>query len=968
MPEIGQSILHYSLMDKIGKGGMGEVFLAKDRKLGRDVAIKVLPEEFARDTDRVARFQREAKLLASLNHPNIAAIHGLEEAEGINFLVLELVEGETLADRIGSGPVPVEEALKLALQIAEALEAAHKKGVLHRDLKPANIKVTPDGIVKVLDFGLAKAFAGEQQEATLTFSPSLSDAATRQGVVLGTPAYMSPEQVEGKPLDERSDIFSFGAVLYELLTGKRVFQRDSTISTLSAILHDTPVRAGKVRPEVPRKLEACLNRCLEKNRDLRYASASDLHRDIAEFETELFGRSAGWRALLQPRIALPASLVLVAVIAAAALFGVRIYRESWAVNEALPEIARLTEQGEYARAFELAKRAGGIIPGNKVLASLWPGFSQTVTLLTDPPGAAVSMKEYAVVAAPWKTIGQTPLKDYRIPRAYFRWRISKAGYEELETGGPPYTGDMNFRLVPVGSPESNMACLPAGEFVVNLAGFGLLGPWPMEAYCIDRFEVTNRQFKQFVDAGGYRKREYWQQPFVENGRRLTWEEAMKRFVDSSGRPGPAAWEAGAYREGQDNLPVGGVSWYEAAAYAEYAGKSLPTLYHWYNATGIGTNSDMVPLSNFAGKGEAPVGTYPGVSLHGVYDMAGNHREWVSTGTQGRFYLLGGAWNEPSYFLAWSQPRPPFDRATDNGFRCARYGEGKTPPARYAGVLDRQSRDYSREKPVSDETFKIFESFYPRDTGPLNARVESEDVSPENWRKLKVSYSAGYGGERLPAYLFLPKNAAPPPHQAVVWFPGAYALQLRKSDPLTDLANIDFIIKSGRALLYPIYKGIYERDAHLQVGDQSRENVAWWLSEVRRSVDYLVSRPDIDASRIAYLGGSWGARLAPIFLAMEPRVRAAVLLGGGYPLKPRRPEVDEFNYSPRVKAPVLMINGRYDFVFPLEASAIRMFAGLGTPADRKKLVIVESGHAVTSFRSTVTRETLDWLDRYLGPVK
>jgi serine/threonine-protein kinase len=188
MPEIGQNLSHYSLVEKIGKGGMGEVFRAKDQKLGRDVAIKVLPEEFAKDADRVARFQREAKLLASLNHSNIAAIHGLEESGGVSFLVLELVEGQTLSDRIKAGPIPVEESLKLALQIAEALEAAHEKGVIHRDLKPSNIKVTPDGKVKVLDFGLAKAYAGEREEMDLSKSPTLSDAATQKGVILGTAA------------------------------------------------------------------------------------------------------------------------------------------------------------------------------------------------------------------------------------------------------------------------------------------------------------------------------------------------------------------------------------------------------------------------------------------------------------------------------------------------------------------------------------------------------------------------------------------------------------------------------------------------------------------------------------------------------------------------------------------------------------------------------------------------------------
>src|SRR5512136_1881161 len=220
---IGKTLGHYQITSKIGKGGMGEVFQAKDQVLGRDVAIKVLPDEFAKDADRVARFHREAKVLASLNHPNIAAIHGLEQSEGTSFLVLELVQGQTLADRIKTGPIAAEESLKIGLQIAEALEAAHEKGVIHRDLKPANIKVTPDGKVKVLDFGLAKAYAGDQ-EVNLSNSPTLSDVARRQGVIVGTAAYMSPEQARGKAVDKRVDIWAFGCVLYEILTCQATFQ------------------------------------------------------------------------------------------------------------------------------------------------------------------------------------------------------------------------------------------------------------------------------------------------------------------------------------------------------------------------------------------------------------------------------------------------------------------------------------------------------------------------------------------------------------------------------------------------------------------------------------------------------------------------------------------------------------------------------------------------------------------------
>src|SRR5438093_5596739 len=210
---IGTKLAHYEITSHLGSGGMGDVYQATDSKLGRSVAIKFLPETFSHDSERVARFEREARVLASLNHSNIAAIHGLEESGERKFLVMELVGGETLAERIKRGPIPVNESLEIAKQICEALEAAHEKGVIHRDLKPANVKITPDGKVKVLDFGLSKVFENEPANTVLPNSPTLSIAATNAGVILGTAAYMSPEQAKGMQVDRRTDIFSFGAVL-----------------------------------------------------------------------------------------------------------------------------------------------------------------------------------------------------------------------------------------------------------------------------------------------------------------------------------------------------------------------------------------------------------------------------------------------------------------------------------------------------------------------------------------------------------------------------------------------------------------------------------------------------------------------------------------------------------------------------------------------------------------------------------
>src|SRR5262245_49393316 len=233
---IGQQLGSYEITALLGKGGMGEVYRARDLKLKRDVAIKILPDEFSRDANRVSRFQREAEVLASLNHPNIAAIYDVQEANDSRFLVLELVEGETLADRLERGPIPIDQALRIAKNICEALEAAHEKGVIHRDLKPGNVNITPDDKVKVLDFGLAKALDGSASGVAMSNSPTLTLAGTSAGVILGTAAYMSPEQARGRASDQRSDVFSFGCVLFEMLTGRQAFQGEEVSDILASIL------------------------------------------------------------------------------------------------------------------------------------------------------------------------------------------------------------------------------------------------------------------------------------------------------------------------------------------------------------------------------------------------------------------------------------------------------------------------------------------------------------------------------------------------------------------------------------------------------------------------------------------------------------------------------------------------------------------------------------------------------------
>ena len=313
---LGTTISHYKVLEKIGEGGMGEVYRAEDTNLSRDVAIKVLPEQFTKDPQRLARFEREAKLLASLNHPNIAAIYGFEEADDVRFLAMELVPGETLAERVAKSPVPVEEALEVCRQIAEGVEAAHEKGVIHRDLKPANVKVTPEGKVKILDFGLAKVFKGETLISDIAQSPTLTEEMTRAGVILGTAAYMSPEQARGQPVDQRADIFTFGSVLYELLTGKRAFEGETITDTIASILKGEP--EWDLLPQgIPSTIRFLMSRCLQKDPHRRLQHIDGARILIEEALTGATTVSpigvsspSGWKR------ALPWSIAMVAVVVA----------------------------------------------------------------------------------------------------------------------------------------------------------------------------------------------------------------------------------------------------------------------------------------------------------------------------------------------------------------------------------------------------------------------------------------------------------------------------------------------------------------------------------------------------------------------------------------------------------------------------------------------------------------------------
>jgi hypothetical protein len=630
-------------------------------------------------------------------------------------------------------------------------------------------------------------------------------------------------------------------------------------------------------------------------------------------------------------------------------------RARWARTVAAPEIQRLSNHGDYVEAFLLTRRALDILPDDRHLYQLWLDVSIPAVFTTEPAGADVALAPYRTRTTSWFSLGRTPLNGVRIPRSLFRVRITKAGFQTIEGSGSPPA--LRYKLDPVNAVPSGMVRVVGDSDPVRV---GLVGV--PDDYWLDRFEVTNRQFKEFVDQGGYQRRDYWQEPFIEGKRSVPWEEAVDRFRDATGRPGPATWKSGTYVDGQAEFPVGGVSWYEAAAYAAFVGKSLPTIHHWYLAAGLGRFGDILWASNFGGKGPAPVGSHAGLGPFGTYDMAGNVKEWCSTETSHRRFLLGGAWNEPMDMFADYDAKGPFERAPGYGFRLAKYIR-PLPPAVSAPIpIEALVRDARKQKPVGDAVFEVYRRQYAYDRAPLNAVVEATEET-EIWRKDTVVIDAAYGGERMRAHLFLPKNVSPP-YQTVVFFPAGDAFVLRSSRDLS-LRFLDFIIRSGRAILYPVYKGTYERTTFEQMGPfAERELRIAWSRDLGRAIDYLETRSDIDRTRLAFYGLSEGAYAGVILTALEPRLKTAVLQGAGIE-EPVAPEIDILNYAPRVRIPTLMLNGRYDYGTPFEASQRPLFALLGSPAGQKRHVVLEFGHALVI--DAVAREILPWLDRYLGPV-
>jgi DNA-binding winged helix-turn-helix (wHTH) protein/dienelactone hydrolase len=675
--------------------------------------------------------------------------------------------------------------------------------------------------------------------------------------------------------------------------------------------------------------------------------------------------------------------VIVAGIALGALWRVRHMQvtDEHARNVLLPAIEQALAKAPYsnARLLDMALEVDRALPHDRTLATLWPLIARTLTLETQPAGAQVYWKDYDTPDAPWHLAGATPLKDARVPRTLLRVEVRKKGFETIELASPrPWSragSDVpRLTLDRVGSLPPGMVRIPASVNEAELVGLEKYAGVKVPEFLADKYEVTNRQYKAFVDAGGYTNASYWRFPIIAAGKETPLAAARARFTDRTGRPGPATWEAGTFPDGLADHPVAGVSWYEAAAYAAWAGKQLPTMYQWAQLADTERTDFLLPFSNFSGKATAAVGSLPGLSSYGVYDIAGNVREWVlnPSGNAEERYILGGGYTDFTYTFNTAYTQPALDRSPTNGLRCIRELPGTTAAAALTGPLSRAFRDYAREQPVDDRTFAQFARQFVYDHTPLDARTDKV-VDTDDWKLEVVSVNAAYNGERLPIYVFLPLHGTPP-YQAVLLFPGSDGFYESHFDPYWikgGYRDYTFIMKSGRALVLPIYKSTFERQdsLHSNLQDESvsyKDHMVMWAKDVSRTIDYLETRKDMRADRVAYLGVSWGGFLGSIMPAVEKRIRVVVLNVAGMPQQRALPEADGINYLPRVTQPVLMVNGEHDHYFPVETAQKPLYRMLGTPAADKKMIVYPSAHLIP--RVEFMKQTLAWLDQYLGPAQ
>jgi formylglycine-generating enzyme required for sulfatase activity len=793
-----------------------------------------------------------------------------------------------------------------------------------------------------------------------------------------------------------------GVVLYEMLTGRRPFDERTSAATAAAILTREPTALSEAAPLIAPELARVVAKALRKDPAQRYQTSKDLFVDLRALR-EVPGSGVSpsvpepaTAAPRRPMRAVPAVLI-VGALAAGAWYAWHQSRIRTATQQVLQAEA-LTNERQYFEAFDLALAAERVLPRDPALARLMPILAMTVTVTTTPDDARVYAQRFAPDPEgrfPDRILlGRTPLRDVRIARGEYVIQVEKEGFARFErtvSGSFSFVGNfrvaqpplvIDHRLVPAEDVPAGMVPVSGTEY--------RLASWErptdrqvhLDDFFIDRYEVSNREFRAFITAGGYVKREYWKVPFIKDGRTLSWDEAMKLLVDQSGLPGPRSWSGQNIPEGRAEHPVADVTWYEAAAYAAFRGKALPTIFQWERAARFGPVAAPVNFmpwgafqpgaaldhrANFDNQGTRPVTSYPfGISPFGAYNMAGNVREWTGNETSEGLIATGGAWGDPTYVFAQFSRVPAFFSSPKLGFRCALTTSGAR------GSQGAEHIEINHEIPVYSAStaaeFEKWRAVYEYPVTPLDARVEDVQDTPD-WRRERITFT-GARGERGIAYLYLPRHFTPP-LQVINFVPAADVDRGFRPLAASMEDRLAAFIKTGRAAFGVVLTGYQER---LRPGGGDRpdirtveylEEMVSRITDLRRGLDYLATRADVDASKIAFFGPSAGGQLGLVLAAVETRYRAVALVGSGLPASSRTiiDRANPINFAPHIKPPKLMVHGKYDEDTPLRTAGMPLYDVLPQP---KRIVLYEGGHVPPD--GLAFSVISPFLDEILGAVK
>ena len=593
--------------------------------------------------------------------------------------------------------------------------------------------------------------------------------------------------------------------------------------------------------------------------------------------------------------------------------------------------------------------------GNPVLEKRLDEFSREVKIASRNSDVKTFVKYDLdkLLENKWEFLCDVPC-DVRIPLGRIKYKFEASGYNSFEAIRTIYDS-LYVDLIRSDSVYNDMVWIKGINRKLRVAGLDHLKPEAVSNYQIDKYEVTNEDYAKFILNGGYKIDSLW------NFKELEGSNYKELFIDKTGFNGPSTWELGSFPENKSNYPVSGISWFEAMAYCKSIGKSLPNIYQWDYAATLNFSGDITPRSNIQSEDKIPVGSKRITSGFGLYDVAGNVSEWISNESDNSSkVIMGGSWKDPGYIFNTLYSKDPFDRDSGNGCRCV-YSEENNQ--NLYKVVKKPSVNFVNVKPVAEDVFKAYLSMFQYSKYDFQATTLKEK-NLENYNIKKISYTTPYG-ENMFSYIYTPVSITKPA-KTVVFFPGANAINRESSSGFFEQipSFLKFFMKLNMVVVHPIYASTFERRDGLTNSvpfyDLSyRDRIIKWSKDLQTTVDYLMTTDYVDKNYIHYFGFSWGARIAGIMLATESRFKSALLYVGGLRTQNRHPEADPINYLPRVKIPVLMINGKYDAIFPFETQVVPMFDLLGTPKNNKKLITFEGGHELP--KNEQIRNMIDWFE-------